>query len=175
MDRRTGSASCAGRAEQTVGSICRLHYMGAMQCRPPILLTTPSAAAPPPPPLHHQHHHHRHHHHYHYLNRNAGRHTFDPAVRKACVGSGPITTSLAGPCPLKPALCVAYPLPLPVPTHKKWHHFLVKRDERLPLLHIGPPAIMLGNRDTIDSTAISPAHCPGSQIRPWARWHAVRP
>lgn len=23
-------------------------------------------------------------------------------------------------------------------THKKWHHFLVKRDERLPLLHIGP-------------------------------------
>ena len=23
-------------------------------------------------------------------------------------------------------------------THKKWHHFLVKRDERLPLLHVGP-------------------------------------
>lgn len=104
-----------------------------MQCKPPTLLTTPSSSPPPlpPPPSPLQYHHH-------HINRNAGRHTFDPAVRKACVGSGPITTSLAGPCPLTPALGVAHPVPMPVPTHKKWHHFLVKRDERLPLLHIGP-------------------------------------
>lgn len=100
-------------------------YMAAMQCKPPTLLAAPS---PRPPPL--QYHHHQ--------NRNAGRHTFDPAVRKACVGSGPITKSLASPCPLTPALGVAHPVPVPVPTHKKWHHFLDKRDERLPLLHIGP-------------------------------------
>lgn len=109
---------------QRVGSRCRLHYMAAMQCKPPTLLTTPSSppASPPPPPPQSK------------CRQTHLRSSCQKGVRR--VGFNYLVAGR----PLSPeARPVCGPFSAnPSATHKKWHHFLVKRDERLPLLHIGP-------------------------------------
>lgn len=157
--------SAESRAEQSrVGPRCRLHGSNAMQ------------AALPPPFLRHHHHPH-HHHHCSTTTTSIEMQADTPSIQlseRRASGWVQLPRLLAGPCPLTPALGVAHPVPMPVPPTKNGTTFL-SREMRDYRSCISAPAIMLGNRDTIDSTAISPAHCPGSQIGPWARWHAVRP
>lgn len=106
-----------------------MDYRATMQCKPPTIptptiptTTTITTTAPPPPPLHPL------------CSQTHLRSSCQRGVHR--VGSN---YHVAGqpPVPWHPPW--AWPSSANASaTHKKWHHFLVKRDERLPLLHIGP-------------------------------------